>query len=202
MIRSKVFAITELGNPVTDVAAAFPPVPMLRPPIVCPMFIPDARELNATSSIQVDADCYPVVWISAIVQVIAVTGVVNIHIIVLVPVARPIFRPWVDNIKVKTVVLESRMSANHRYGMAIDPERVGRPKMASVPVLRNPVTVVTAALLPIAVLGSPIVCTTLLPDATLFDLLPVLLLRSLHLHLLRAVLLRAALLLGALVTRI
>ncbi len=202
MLRSKVFAITELRDPVTDVAAAFPPVPMLRPPIVCAMFIPDARELNAPSPIQVDADGNSVLRIPTIVQVIAVTGVVNVHIIVLIPVARPIFRPRVNNIKVKTVVLESRMSANHRYGMTIDPERVGRPEMPSVPVLRNPVTVVTAALPPIAVFRSPIVCATLLPDPTLFDLLPVLLLRSLHFHLLRTVLLRAALLLGALVTRI
>ena len=48
--------------------------------------------------------------------------------------------------------------------------------MASVPVLRNPVTVVTTALLPIAMLRSPIMCAPLLPNATLLDLLPVLLL--------------------------
>jgi len=72
--------------------------------------------------------------------------------------------------------------------------------MTGVPVLRNSVPVVTAALLPIAVFRSPIVRATLLPDATLFDLLPVLFLRSLHLHLLSTVLLRPVLLLGALLT--
>lgn len=200
MVRSKVLAVAELRNPVTDVPAAFPPVPMLRSPVVCAMFIPNARERDVPCPVCVDADGDSVVRIPTIVQVIAVAGVVNIHIIVLIPVACPIFRPWVNDVKVKTAVLETRMSANHRYGMTIDSERVRRPKMASVTVLRNPVTVVSAALLPIAVFRSPIVCAPLLPDAALFDLLPVLFLRSLHLHLLRTVLLRAALLLGALVT--
>ena len=56
-------------------------------------------------------------------------------------------------------------------------------------VLRNAVTVVAAALLPVAVLGLPVSSTAFLPNAPLFSLLLVLLLRRLHFDLLRAVLL-------------
>ena len=56
-------------------------------------------------------------------------------------------------------------------------------------VLRNAVTVVAAPFLPIAALGLPVSSTAFLPNAPLFSLLPVLLLRRLHFDLLRAVLL-------------
>ena len=72
---------------------------------------------------------------------------------------------------------------------------MGRTKIASVVVLRNAVPIVAAALLPVAVLRLPVRCAALLPDATLFGLLPVLLLRGLEFDLLRTVLLLGALLL-------
>ncbi len=63
-------------------------------------------------------------------------------------------------------------------------------KIATITVLRNPVAVVAPSLLPVAVLGLPVMRATLLPDAPLFGLLPVLFLRGLHFDVLRVGLLR------------
>ncbi|HXQ25701.1 MAG TPA: hypothetical protein VN822_04770, partial [Candidatus Acidoferrales bacterium] len=73
-------------------------------------------------------------------------------------------------------------------------------KVATVTVIWNAVAVVAAALLPVAVLGLPVVCPMLLPDSLLFVCLPMLLFqrtpRGLLLVLLSLMLLSLLLLLG------
>ena len=55
-----------------------------------------------------------------------------------------------------------------------------RTEVAVVAVLWNAVSVIAAALLPVTVLGLPVMCSMLLLSATLFGFLPVLLLLGLH----------------------
>ena len=140
----------------------------------CPIHGFDAR------LVQVDADGDSIARIPAVVQVIAVSGVVDIHVIVVVPVVRPVFRPRISKAEPKSAVLEARITTNHHHGVAVDSERVLRTKVAIVTVLWNAVPVVATALLPVAVLGLPVMCAMLLPGATLFAFLPVLLLLRLH----------------------
>jgi len=103
-----------------------------------------------------------------VVQVVAIPGVNDIHIIVVVPIVRPVFWPWVNYTEPKAVVLEARIPANILQLVPEDTESVVRTKVAAVTVLGNAVSVVAAALLPIAVLGLPVMCAMLLPNGPLF----------------------------------
>jgi len=60
-----------------------------------------------------------------------------------------------------------------------------RTKVTVIAVIRNAITVVAAALLPIAVFRLPVTRAMLLPDSLLLAFLPVLLLLGLHVDLLK-----------------
>jgi hypothetical protein len=62
----------------------------------------------------------------------------------------------------------------HLDGVPVDAERVIRTKVAVVAVLWNAVAVVVAALLPVAVLGLPVMRAMFLPDSPVFAFVPVL----------------------------
>ena len=128
------------------------------------------------ASVHRDADCDSIPWIPAVEHVIAVPGVFDIHIIVVVPVFCPIFRPRVDEADPEAAVLEAGIAANHDQWVAVDAEVVVRTKVPAITVLGDAVAVVAAALLPVAVLGLPIMCAMLLPDGALLAFLSVLLL--------------------------
>ena len=146
-------------------------------------------------SVQINGNGDSVAGIPSVVQVIAVSRVVDIHIIVVVPVVGPVFRPRVNQTEPIASVLEAWVSAHDNYWVAVDAERVTRTKVAIVAVVGNSVAIVTAALLPIAVLGLPVMRTMLLPVALLLAFLPALLLLGLHSDLLHMGLLLGALLL-------
>ncbi len=146
-------------------------------------------------SVQINGNGDAIAGIPSVAQVIAVARVEDIHIIVVVPVAGPVFRPRVNQTEPIASVLEAWVSAHDNYGVAVDAERVTRTKVAIVAVVGNAVAIVTAALLPIAVLGLPVMRTMLLPVTLLLAFLPALLLLGLHSDLLHMGLLLGALLL-------
>jgi hypothetical protein len=60
------------------------------------------------------------------------------------------------------------MSANIHHGETVDAKPVILAIVATETVIRNAVTVVAAAFLPVAVLGSPVMCAITLPSDLLF----------------------------------
>ena len=113
----------------------------------------DAASPEAASDtlLERDTDRNPGVGIPTVVQVIAVIGIGDIHVVVVVPVISPVFWPWVYETDPIALVLEARISAHNQERQAVDTESMVRPKVSAVPVIRDAVTDVAAALLPIAV---------------------------------------------------
>lgn len=107
--------------------------------------------------------------ILAVVQIIAIRGVIKVNIIVVVPIIRPILRPRIDDTDPVSAVLEARMSASHRHMIPTQAERMIRPKVFAITEVRNPVTDVPAALPPVAMLRPPIVCAMFIPDVRELD---------------------------------
>jgi len=89
-------------------------------------------------------------------QVIAVIGVGYVHVIGVVPVIRPGLGPRVNEADPIAVVLEAGISANNKERLVIDSELMLWAEISTVPVVRNAVPVVAAALLPIAMVGVPV----------------------------------------------
>jgi len=118
-----------------------------------------------------NGDCNSIPGIPTVVHVIAVPGIVDIHIIVVIPIVRPVFRPRIKDTEPKAAVLEAGIPANHYHRVAVDAERVIRAEVTPITVLWNAVAVVAATLLPGAVLGLEATCAMLLPDSPLFALL-------------------------------
>jgi hypothetical protein len=118
-------------------------------------------------SVHIYGDCDPVPGVPAVVQVIAVFGVNDIHIIVVVPIVRPVLWPWVHETEPKAAVLEPRIPAIQLHRVPVDAEPVIRTKVATITVIWNTVAVVAATLLPVTVLGLPVTCAMLLPHLPL-----------------------------------
>src|SRR4029077_18905564 len=119
------------------------------------------------------------------------------------PGRAPVFGIRINHSEPIAAILETRIPANLQKREAVDAERVTRSIVAAEVGVRNPVAAVTAALLPGAVFGVPVACSTVLPIAPLCDLLRLLLLlRALFLHgPFGSLLLRCALLLSVLCSR-
>ena len=117
--------------------------------------------------VYVDGDCDPVPGVPAVVQVIAVFGVNDIHVIVVVPIVRPVLWPWVHETEPKAAVLEARVPSIQLHRVPVDAEPVIRTKVATITVIWNTVAVVAATLLPVTVLGLPVTCAMLLPHLPL-----------------------------------
>jgi hypothetical protein len=102
-----------------------------------------------------DVDRNSNVRIPAVEQVIAVVDVGDINVVVVIPVIPPGFRPWVNKTDPIALILEARVPANNQEGQAVDAESMVRPKVSTIPVVRNAIAMVTATLLPRAVVGIP-----------------------------------------------
>lgn len=92
---------------------------------------------------------------TAVEQIVAVIDIADIDVVSVIPVIRPVLRPWIHETEPVPSVLEAGKSANNQKGPAIDPETVVRPKVAAETVVRNPVADVAAALAPGAVIRLP-----------------------------------------------
>ena len=107
--------------------------------------------------LQRDVDGNSLAGISPVIEVVTVVDVVDVDIVIVVPVIPPIFRPRVNGADPIALVLEAWVSAYNQEGEAVDAEAVARAKVSAVPVVGNAVTPVAAALLPVAVVGVPVV---------------------------------------------
>lgn len=110
-----------------------------------------------------DADRNPLARIPAVVQIISVV-IVNVNVVARVPVYCPVFWPRVKKHEPKPAVLEARIPRNYREGAA-DAEPVLTAEIESETVVRNVVTTIAAALIPRAMLDSPVLGAILLPRA-------------------------------------
>jgi len=121
--------------------------------------------------VHIDGDSYPVLGIPTVVQVIAVIGIVDVHVVVFVPVVGPVFGDRIKETEPVAVVLEAGIAAKNYQREAVNAEPVVAAKVTAEPVFRNMVTVVAATLLPGTVLGLESIGAMLLPHITLFTLL-------------------------------
>ena len=119
-----------------------------------------------------DADRDSNIGISAVVQVIAVVRIGDINVVVVIPVIAPVFRPRVQETDPIALILEARVPTHNHEGQTVDAESVIRTKVSTETVVRDAVAVISATLLPSAMVGIPVLGTMLLPrgllDALLF----------------------------------
>jgi hypothetical protein len=158
---------------------------------------------NLERLVQIKADGNAIAGISAVIQIISVTVVIHIHVIAVVPIACPVFWPRVNQTEPKPAVPEAAMPANKHHGKTVHAEPVILAKVGTETVIRNAIAIVTAALLPGAVIGLPVACAITLPSTPLLAFLsrapllrrPIALLRTLLTLLPSGLLLRPLLLL-------
>jgi hypothetical protein len=113
-------------------------------------------KLHGVEALERDVDRNSFAGIPAVIEVIAVIDVGDIDVVVVVPVIPPVFRPWVNRTDPIAFVLKARVSAYNQEGKAVDAESVARAKVPAVPVVRNAIAAVAAALLPGTVVGLPV----------------------------------------------
>jgi hypothetical protein len=107
-------------------------------------------------TLQRDVDRNSLAGIPAVVQVIAVVDIVDVNVIVVVPVVSPGSRPRINRTDPIALILETRVSAYDQEREGVDAKPVARPKVSTVTVVRNAVATVATALLPVAVVGLPV----------------------------------------------
>ena len=105
--------------------------------------------------------------IPAVVQVIAIVVVVDVNVIGVVPVIRPVFRPWVNRTDPIATVLKPWVSANNLEGKAVDSEPMLRTKVSPEPIVRDVVAAIAPTLFPGTMVGFPAPCAMLSPCARL-----------------------------------
>jgi hypothetical protein len=118
-----------------------------------------------------DADRNSNVRISAVVQVIAVVRIGDVNVVVVIPVIAPVFRPRVHETDPIALILEARVPSHNHEGQTVDTESVVRTKVATETVVRDAVAVISATLLPSAMVGIPVLGAMPLPRALLDALL-------------------------------
>ena len=104
----------------------------------------------------VEADGNTIARESTVNHVVSVTIVDHVHVIAIVPIAGPGFRPRIDHAEPKTSVLETLLTANKHHREPAEKERVIFAVVRVETDIRYAVAVVTAALLPGAVLRLPV----------------------------------------------
>src|SRR5579864_7896019 len=118
-----------------------------------------------------DADRNSNVRISAVVQVIAVVRIGDVNVVVVIPVIAPVFRPRVHETDPVALILETRVPTHNHEGQAVDLESIVLTKISTIAIVRNAVALISATLLPIAMVGIPVLRAMLLPRALLDTLL-------------------------------
>ena len=95
-----------------------------------------------------DADRNSDGGISAVEQIIAIVNIVDVDVIGVIPVIRPVPWPWVNKTKPITTILEARISANDQEGQALDSERMAWSEVPVKSVVGDSVATIAATLLP------------------------------------------------------
>lgn len=113
-------------------------------------------KLHRVEELHRDIDRNSRTRISAIEQVIAVIDVGNINVVVVVPLIPPILWPRVNHAEPVALVLESGISAHDQERKSVDAESMIWTKVSTETVLRNTVSMVATALLPVAVIRIPV----------------------------------------------
>src|ERR1019366_7356031 len=116
---------------------------------------------NAPGCLQRNGDGEPDVRIAAIVEVVSIV-VVDVEVVGVVPVFRPIFRIRIDQQERVAAVEKARISHVHN-GASSHAEEVLAAETEIEGGLRNIVTAVASALLPGAMVGRPVLGAILLP---------------------------------------
>jgi hypothetical protein len=149
-----------------------------------------SREALRIERLQRDADCNPgAAGIPAVVQVIPVVHIVNVNIIGLIPIGSPVFRIGIHGAHPIAAVLKARKTSYEQEGQIEDVEGMLPAIVCAEVVVRNTISVVAAALLPIAMLGLEAACAMLFPGPMLLAFLRVaLFLRALDLPVLLPIL--------------
>ncbi len=96
------------------------------------------------------------VRISGVVHVVPVVLVDDINIVGLIPVVCPRVWPGIDHTEPIASVLKARESTHHHVRLVVDDEPIAWAEVAVVAVLRDAVSVIAATLLPVAVVGLPV----------------------------------------------
>ena len=73
-------------------------------------------------SVHVNIDSDAIARIPAVVQVIAVARVVDVDVIVVIPIAGPVFRPGIGKAEPIAAVLKAGIAADDYHGIAVNPE--------------------------------------------------------------------------------
>ena len=84
-----------------------------------------------------------------------------------VPIVSPAGGPWIEKAKPITLVLEAGVSAFCHEREAANPEPMISPEVSPEPLVGNAISVISATLLPGAVIRLPVACAVLLPDSLL-----------------------------------
>lgn len=93
----------------------------------------------------------------AVVEVIAVVDVVDVNVVGFIPGGRPIFRQRIYDAQPKTVVLESRVTADHHDRVVVDMKPVGAAEVHAESVFGDAVAAISAAVVPGVMFALPVV---------------------------------------------
>ena len=117
----------------------------------------DAASCEAASGLplQRDPDCNSRVGVAAIIQVITIVDVADVDFVSVIPVVRPVLRPWIHQAEPITPVLKARKTSNYQERPAVDSEPMLRPKISTEASIRDAITVVASALLPCVMVRLP-----------------------------------------------
>jgi hypothetical protein len=92
---------------------------------------------------------------------------VNIDIVGLIPVIRPVLWPWINGTKPVAAVAEAWISINFQERQSVDTEAMVQAERSAKASLGNSVSAISAVLLPTAVIGLPVMRATALPGTLL-----------------------------------
>jgi hypothetical protein len=127
--------------------------------------------LSSRWDLERNADRQADTRIPAVVHVVPIVLVDHVNVVGLVPVICPIAGPWVNKAEPIATVLKAGISADNHVRLAEDDEPMAGAKVARVTVVWNAVAVVSAALLPRAVVRLPVSRSMSLPCCVLDTLL-------------------------------
>lgn len=116
------------------------------------------------NELQRNIDCDGDSRMLPVVHVVSVVDVVNIDIVSPVPGGRPGFRAGINHAEPVAAVLETRVAFDYYDRYLVDAEPVSAAEVGVEAIVRNAVSVVSAAIVPGAVLALPIMRTLALPD--------------------------------------